>query len=121
MHPGPPPVPQAPLQPPGLYAGLPPRPVYREPHSITAGTVISGLAASTLWLVLFGSLGGDLVSYAWWTILAAVTAWLVAVVLTLVGDRGVALGVACASGLGLSLALGLVAVRWIDTANFPLW
>ncbi len=121
MHPGPSHVPQAPSQPPGFYAGLPPRPIYREPHSISAGAVLSGLAASSLWLLLFGSLGGDLVSYAWWTILAAASAWLVALVLTMIGDRGVALGVACASGLGLSVALGLVTVRWIDTLNFPLW
>jgi hypothetical protein len=110
-----------PQPPPGLYAGLPPRPVYREPHPIGAGAVVSGLAAGALWLILFGSLGRDLASYAWWTIAAAVSAWLVALVLTLVGDRGVALGAACASGLGLSIALGFVAARWIDTFNFPLW
>lgn len=110
-----------PQPPPGLYTGLPPRPIYREPHPIGAAPVLSGLAATTVWLLLFGSLGRDLASYAWWTIAAAVSAWLVALVLTLIGDRGVALGVACASGAGLSVAMTFVALRWIDTMNFPLW
>ncbi|AEV89018.1 hypothetical protein ACWT_8009 [Actinoplanes sp. SE50] len=105
----------------GLYAGLPPRPIYREPHPIGAGPVLSGLAAGALWLLLFGSLGQDLTSYAWWTIGAAAAAWLVALVLTRLGDRGVALGVACSSGIGLSVAMGFVAFRWIETFNFPLW
>ncbi|GIF11285.1 hypothetical protein [Actinoplanes teichomyceticus] len=113
-QPGPPP-------PPALPPGLPPRPVYRESHPIGVGPVLSGLAAGTLWLVLFGSLGHDLASYAWWTILAAAVAWLAALVLTLVGDRGVALGVACVSGLGLSIALGFVTARWVGTFDFPLW
>jgi hypothetical protein len=113
--------PAPPQPPPGYLVGLPPRPVYREPHPIGARQVLAGLAAGTLWLILFGSLGRDLASYAWWTILAAVSAWLVALVLTLIGDRGVALGVAVVSGLGLSIALGFVAARWIDTFDFPLW
>jgi hypothetical protein len=111
----------APAHPQSFLTGLPPRPVYREPHPIGAVPVLSGLAAGTLWLILFGSLGRDLASYAWWTILAAVSAWLIALVLTLIGDRGVAVGVASVSGLGLSIALGFVTARWIDTLNFPLW
>lgn len=106
---------------PGFYAGLPPRPVYREPHPIGTGAVLSGLAAGAVWLLLFGSLGHDLPSYAWWTVLATGTAWLAALVLTLIGDRGVALGLACSSGVGLSVAMIFVALRWIDTLNFPLW
>ncbi|BCY15387.1 hypothetical protein [Actinoplanes sp. L3-i22] len=110
-----------PQPPPGYYAGLPPRPVYREPNPIGAGPVFSGLAAGAVWLLLFGSLGHDLASYAWWTIAATVAGWLISLVLTLIGDRGVALGVACSSGVGLAVALGFVALRWIDTLNFPLW
>ncbi len=98
-----------PQPPPGLYAGLPPR------------DRLSGLAAGAVWLALFGSLGRDLASYAWWTIGAGVSAWLVALILTQLGDRGVALGVACASGVGLSVMFGFVALRWIDTLDFPLW
>lgn len=108
-------------QPAPLLSGLPPRPVYREPHPVSAGPVISGLAATTVWFVLFGSLGSDLGSYAWWTIGAALVAWAVAVVLALLGDRGVAVGVAAASGVGLSIALLVVALRWIATQDWPLW
>ncbi len=52
---------------------------------------------------------------------AAVSAWLVAAILTLLGDRGVAVGVALVGGLGLSVAAGFVAVRWIATNDWPLW
>ena len=104
-----------------LFAGLPPRPFYREPHPVGAAPVLSGLAAAAVWLILFGSLGRDLASYAWWTIAAAVSAWLVAVVLSVLGDRGVAVGVAVASGLGLSVAMLFVGLRWIGTEDWPLW
>jgi hypothetical protein len=103
------------------FPGLPPRPVYREPHPVSALPVVSGLAATTLWFALFGGLGHDLVSYAWWTIVAALSAWLMALVLALVGDRGVAVGIAAASGIGLSLALGFVTLRWVGTLDWPLW
>ncbi|MEV6306079.1 hypothetical protein AB0M02_42165 [Actinoplanes sp. NPDC051861] len=120
--PAPPPGYLPPAHPPEpSFAVLPSRPVYREPYPVASLPVLSGLSATTLWFILFGSLGRDLASYAWWTILAAVSAWLVAGVLTLLGDRGVAVGVAVASGLGLSVALGFTALRWIETYDFPLW
>ena len=109
------------VSPSGLMPGLPPRPIYREPHPVSALPVLSGLAATTLWFVLFGSLGRDLASYAWWTILAAVSAWLVAGLLTVFGDRGVAVGVAIAGGIGLSIAMAFVGLRWTDTYDWPLW
>lgn len=105
----------------GLFPGLPPRPVYREAHPIRSGPFFAGLAAAVVWFILFGSLGHNLATYAWWTIVAGITAWTVALVLGLLGDRGAATGVAAASGLGLSIALGLVAARWITTYNWPLW
>ncbi|HWS35841.1 MAG TPA: hypothetical protein VN408_24260 [Actinoplanes sp.] len=104
-----------------MFSGLPPRPVYREPHPVSAGPVFAGLAATIGWLVLFGSLGNDLGSYAWWTLGAAIAAWAVAAVLTFIGDRGVAVGVAVAGGLGLSLAMALVVYRWTATLDWPLW
>ena len=110
-----------PQPPSGLFPGQPPRPVYREPHPVAATAVLGGFAATALWLALFGSLGRDLASYAWWTIVAAVTAWLVAVLLGLLGDRGVATGVAVAGGVGLSIAMGCVAARWIMVQDWPLW
>lgn len=106
---------------PVMFSGLPPRPVYREPHPVSAGPVFAGMAATTGWLVLFGSLGNDLGSYAWWTLGAALVAWAVSAVLTFVGDRGVAVGVAVAAGLGLSLAAAMVAYRWTATLDWPLW
>jgi hypothetical protein len=114
-------VPPRDLPPPPMFIGLPPRPVYREPHPVTAGPVISGLAATTVWFVLFGSLGNGLGSYAWWTIGAGLAAWTVAVVLALLGDRGVAVGVAVASGVALSIAMFFVTLHWTATLDWPLW
>ncbi|WP_305787399.1 hypothetical protein [Symbioplanes lichenis] len=100
---------------------MPPRPVYREPHRIAAGPVMAGIGAGLLWFVLFGALARSLATYAWWTVAAAVTAWLVSVFLAVLGDRGVAVGVALISGVGLSVAAGFVAADWIATNDWPLW
>jgi hypothetical protein len=83
--------------------------------------VLSGFGAALLWFALFGGLAHDLATYAWWTIVASITAWAMAIVLTLLGDRGVAVGIALASGLGLSIAAAFVGTRWIDTYDWPLW
>jgi len=107
--------------PPFLPPGLPPRPVYREPHPIAVGPLLTGMAATIVWFVLFGLIGRDLASYAWWTIGAAVAAWAVALVLSFLGDRGVATGVAIVSGVALSVAMGFVTYRWVQTFDFPLW
>lgn len=119
---GPQPLPLPPTRhPSGLFPGQPLRPVYREPHPVTAGAVMAGVGAAVVWFALFGSLGRDLLSYAWWTVVASIVAWTVATVLALFGDRGVAVGVAVASGCGLSIAAGFVAVRWITTGDWPMW
>ena len=97
------------------------RPFYREPHPVRAAQVLTGLGATLIWLALFGSIGRDLLTYAWWTVVATVTAWIVATFLAIFGDRGVAVGVAAASGFGLSIAAGFVAARWITTADWPMW
>jgi hypothetical protein len=113
---------QGQMRPPsGLFPGLPSRPVYREPHPVRSGPLLAGLAAAVLWFALFGSLGRDLLTYAWWTIVAAITAWIVSAVLAVLGDRGVAVGVATASSLGLSIAAAFVTHRWITTEDWPLW
>jgi hypothetical protein len=44
-----------------------------------------------------------------------------ALVLTVLGDRGVAVGIALAGGLGLSIAVAFVGARWINTYDWPLW
>ena len=110
-----------PQQPSGLFPGAPLRPRYREPYAIGTGPVLAGLGAGLLWLVLFGAVGRDLVAYAWWTLLAAVSAWAVALVLAWIGDRGVAVGVAASAGLGWSIATGFVVARWIGTGDWPMW
>ena len=97
------------------------RPFYREPHPVRAAQVLTGFGATLIWLALFGSIGRDLLTYAWWTVVATVTAWMVATFLAIFGDRGVAVGVAAASGFGLSIAAGFVAARWITTADWPMW
>lgn len=116
-QPTPPPPMRAPS---GLFPG-PSRPTYREPHPIGAGPLLAGLGAGAAWLTLFGSLAADLTGYAWWTVLAAVSAWAVALVLTTIGDRSVAVGVALAGGLGLSIAMAFVGIHWITTQDWPLW
>jgi len=97
------------------------RPIYREPHPVAAAPVLAGIGSTLIWLALFGSIGRDLVSYAWWSLVAAVTAWAVALILTVLGDRGVATGIAVTAGFGLSIATVFVATRWIATDNWPMW
>lgn len=115
--------PWLPMSPPphALRPLLPARPVYREPHRIRAAAVLAGLGAGLVWLALFGSLAGDLLSYAWWTVGAAVSAWLVALALARIGDRGVAVGVALAAGFGLSVSMAFVVHRWVTTYDWPMW
>jgi hypothetical protein len=118
----PPPPPPVPARPPsGLFPGQPLRPVYREPHPVHSGAVMAGIGATVVWFALFGSIGRDLISYAWWTVAAAVSAWLVSTALALFGDRGVAVGVAVTSSVGLSIAAAVVTHRWITTDDWPLW
>jgi hypothetical protein len=105
----------------GLFPGQQLRPAYREPHPIKPGALLSGVGAGVVWFGLFAALAHDLASYAWWTVVAAVSAWVVAAVLAIVGDRGVAVGVALVSGFGLAVAGGFVAVRWITTSDWPMW
>jgi hypothetical protein len=108
-------------QPSGLFPGGPVRPTYREPHAIGAGGLLAGLGGGLLWMGLFGILGQELLTYAWWTLIAAVAAWTVSAVLAFVGDRGVAVGVAISAGLGWAIAAGVVVTRWIDSNNWPMW
>ncbi|MEU8182989.1 hypothetical protein AB0B85_05220 [Micromonospora sp. NPDC049044] len=115
-------APQVARIPSGLFpAGPPSRPTYREPHPVTGGGVAAGGGAATTWLLLFGLLGTDVMSYAWWTVLAGLLAWLTALVLVRYGDRGVAAGVAIVTAGGWSIAAAVVAVRWATSGDWPLW
>jgi len=110
-----------PRTPSGLFPSGPSRPTYREPHPVRLGAFAAGCGAAALWLLLFGLLGGDLRGYAWWTLVAAVVAWAVALGLGMAGDRGAAAGIAVATAAGLGIAATAVAVGWAVSGDWPMW
>jgi hypothetical protein len=111
-----------PLYPSGLFpSGPPSRPTYREPHPVRGSAVAAGLAGGATWLLLFGLLGRSLIGYVWWTAVAGVVAWLVALALVVVGNRGAAMGVAMATAAAWGVASTVAAVRWAATGDWPLW
>jgi hypothetical protein len=111
-----------PARPPsGLFPSGPARPTYREPHPVRGPAVAAGLTGTAAWLLVFGLLGGDLAGFVWWTVIAGLAAWLVALVLLRHGDRGVAAGITITTALGWSIAATAVAVRWAATGDWPLW
>lgn len=112
-----------PVRPPsGLFpAGPPPRPTWREPYPVSGAGVAIGGVTAVAWLLLFGLLGHDVASYAWWTVLAGVLAWLTAAVLVRYGDRGVATGIGIVTAGGWSIAAAVVAVGWAQSGDWPLW
>jgi hypothetical protein len=105
----------------GLFTAGPQRPTYREPHPVQGTAAAAGVGATAAWLLFFGLLGGDLAGYVWWTMFAGGVAWLVALALTRLGDRGVAVGIAMVTALGWSIAAVAVAVRWAGSGDWPLW
>jgi hypothetical protein len=110
------------LFPSGLFpSGPPPRPTYREPHAVQGGAVAAGLSGGTAWLLLFGLLGRSLIGYVWWTAVAGLVAWLVALALVVAGNRGVGTGVAMATAAAWGVASTATAVRWAVTGDWPLW
>ncbi|HEX5597648.1 MAG TPA: hypothetical protein VFX61_16760 [Micromonosporaceae bacterium] len=105
----------------GLFPSGPPRPIYREPHPVRAGAVAAGCGASAAWLLFFGLLGRDLAGYGWWTLLAGLVSWTIALILARVGDRGVAVGIAVVTALGWSVGALVFAAAWTATGDWPLW
>ena len=82
--------------------------------------MLVGAGISAGWLLLFGVLGTSARSYIWLTFAASAAAWIIALALARFGDRGVAVGVAISTGIGLAIAFALVIQRWITT-GWPLW
>lgn len=108
-------------RPSGLFPSGPVRPSFREQHPIHGAAVATGLSGAAAWLLVFGLLGRDLAGYAWSTVVAAVLAWLTALLLARYGDRGVAAGISITTALALSIVTTAVAVRWIVSDDWPLW
>lgn len=106
---------------PGRLPPGPQRPRYREPHPVRMGGLLAGIGGGTAWLLLFGLFGADLRGYLWYTAVAAVVAWLVAALLTRLGDRGVAAGIAMSTAIGLAVAAGSAAVNWARAGDWPMW
>jgi|GEM_PF-1049484 len=105
----------------GLFPTVDPgRPVYREEHPAGAGPIALGAGATAVWMALFGLLADNARGYVWWTIVAGLLGWLAAGLLVRFGDRGVAAGVALASGTGVAVAGILVAVRFAG-GHWLLW
>jgi hypothetical protein len=96
------------------------RPAYREPFPVRAKAVLAGLGAGALWFLMFGAVSWSARSYAWTELIAGVLATLAAVVLARFGDRGVAVGVTAASGLGLGIA-GIVVTAYAFSGTWLFW
>jgi len=105
----------------GLFPSGPPRPTFREPHPVRSGAVAIGTGAGALWMLLFGLIDASTArGYAWWTVAAGIAGWLAALVLARLGDRGVAVGVAVSTALGVAIAGSVVFAHFV-TGHWLLW
>jgi hypothetical protein len=104
----------------GLFPSGPPRPVYREPAPVRMGATTLGVAAGSLWMLLFGLVSTSTTGYAWSTIIAGVLGAGAAVLLARYGDRGVAVGAALSVGFGLAIAAVVVIANWAG-GHWLLW
>jgi hypothetical protein len=105
----------------GLFpSGGPPRPAYREPHQTRLSAVALGAVAGTLWMLFFGLLAVDARGYLRWSIAAGVLAWAAALGLARFGIRGVAVGVALSTGLGMAIAGVILTEHWAG-GHWLLW
>lgn len=96
------------------------RPTYREPFPIRSAAVWAGIGTTSVWFMFFALLAWSVRSYAWLTIVAGVTAGLAAAILNRYGDRGVAVGIAVTSAVGVGIAGALVGVRYL-VGDWILW
>lgn len=104
----------------GGYFRRPPRPTYREPHPVRAAGVWAGLGATAAWYMFFALIAWNARSYAWSTIIAGVLALAAATALHRYGDRGVAVGVAVTSAVGVGITGLVVGVRLLG-GDWILW
>lgn len=104
----------------GLFPAGPPRPIYREPGPVRPGPVTAGAGAAALWMLLFGLLASTARGYVWLTFSAGLLGWLSALVLGRIGDRGVAVGVAVSTAVGVAIAGIVVTVQW-SYGHWLLW
>ncbi len=85
-----------------------------------AGAVLIGSLAAGAWLLSFGLLSVTLRGYLSWTAFAGVMAWVSAIVLARGGDRGVAVGVAAATGVAWAVAVLSVLAEWVRQGFWPV-
>ncbi len=84
------------------------------------GPLVLGMLAGTAGMMLCGLLAGGVAGYVWASLVAAVLAWGVAVLLVRFGERGAAVGVAISTGFGLAVAVAVLALRWYG-GDWVLW
>jgi hypothetical protein len=96
------------------------RPTLREPHPVRAGAVLCGALAGATWLLTFALLSVTLRGYLSWTLVAGALAWLAALMLSRRGDRGVAVGLAAATGVAWTVATLSVLAEWVRLGVWPL-
>lgn len=87
---------------------------------VRLGPVAAGAGIAGLWLLLFGLLASTARGYAWLTFGAGAVAWAAALVLARFGDRGVAVGVAVSTAIGVAIAGIVVTVAW-SAGHWLLW
>jgi len=96
------------------------RPTLREPHPVRAGAVLCGALAGAAWLLTFALLSVTLRGYLSWTLLGGGLAWFAALMLSRRGDRGVAVGLAAATGVAWTVATLSVLAEWVRLGVWPV-
>jgi len=96
------------------------RSTLREPHPVRAGAVLCGALAGAAWLLTFALLSVTLRGYLSWTLLGGGLAWLAALMLSRRGDRGVAVGLAAATGVAWTVATLSVLAEWARLGAWPV-
>jgi hypothetical protein len=87
---------------------------------VRLSAVFTGAGGAGAWMLFVGLLGTSVRGYAWLSIAAALIAWAYASVMVRFGDRGVAVGIAVATSIGVSVAAIVTVAAWV-TSGWPLW